>query len=441
MRLSRDPPCATHKTQNILAMKMRQAITIGIVIALLSAAPLAGCDVLDTSNPNSLVEEDLQSPRGASSLKNGLLNALMDGTSWAYAPLSAASDEMRWQGSYESFQGFQVGRLDRPANEITNNTWPEISEARWLADEAIDRLTTLEEEDRLPQASTLTETYLYSALTRIQIADTYNNFVYSDKQDAGEPIGADNMDQVYDEAIDHLGIAIDRARSSGNGDLEMKALGLRARARHAKAVWNKLNPPGAPSDPIVSDISGAAEDAQNALDMMESDYRAEFDYFGPQVDNYVSGQVNDRAELAINGDVEDPKTGNQDPRIAQAIDRFTNIERFTANFAPLTWLSAREMRLIIAEDELGRGNERLARQELNDLRAMNDLPPIDPDDDLVTYLEHERRANLFLQGRRLNDMFRFGSKSKTWQSSESAVQNPGELLPIPASEIATNPNL
>lgn len=423
-------------------MSMRRVLTFGIAVALTSTVFLTGCDILDTSNPNSLVEEDLQDPRGASALKNGLLNALMDGTGWAYAPLSASSDEMRWQGSYESYQGFHIGRLNRPGNEITNNTWPVISEARWLADEAIDRLTTLDEEGELPQASILTKTYLYSALTRIQIADTYDNFVYSDKREAGEPIGSDNMDRLYDEAIDHVSTAIDRARANGNAELEMQALGVRARAKHAKAVWDKLNPPGEiPSDPLVSGASDAVGDAQTALSMMPSDYEAEFDYRGPQIDNYVSGQVNDRAELAINDDVEDPKTGEQDPRIAQAANEFTNIEQFTANFAPLTWVSAREMRLIIAEDALGRGDEDLARQELNDLRALDNLPPIEQGDDLVAFLEHERRANLFLQGRRLNDMFRFGSESPTWQTGESALENPGELLPIPSNEIDTNPNL
>jgi hypothetical protein len=427
-------------------MSMRRILTFGIAVALTSTVFLTGCDILDASNPNSLVEEDLQDPRGASALKNGLLNALMDGTGWAYAPLSASSDEMRWQGSYESYQGFQIGRLDRPGNEITNNTWPVIAEARWLADEAIDRLTTLEEEGELPQASILTRTYLYSALTRIQIADTYDNFVYSDKREAGEPIGSGNMVRVYDEAIDHLSIAIDRARSNGNEEIEMQALGVRARAKHAKAVWNKLNPPGStPSDPLVSDAlsasaSDAVGDAEAALSMMPSDYEAEFDYRGPQVLNYVSDQVNDRAELAINDDVEDPKTGNQDPRIARIAAEFTNIEQFTANFAPITWLSAREMRLIIAEEAMGR-NESEARQELNDLRALDDLPPIEPGDDLVAFLEHERRANLFLQGRRLNDMFRFGTTSPTWQAGESALENPGELFPIPSSEISTNPNV
>lgn len=427
-------------------MSMRRVLSFGIAVALTSTLFLVGCDILDTSNPNSLVQEDLQDPRGASALKNGLLNALMDGTGWAYAPLSAASDEMRWQGSYESYQGYQIGRLDRPGNEITNNTWPIISEARWLADEAIDRLTTLEEEGELPEASILTRTYLYSALTRIQIADTYDNFVYSDKREAGEPFGPNNMDRVYNEAIEHLSIAIERARSNGNEELEMQALGVRARAKHARAVWNKLNPPGeTPSNPLVSDAlsesqSDAVGDARTALSMMPSDYEAEFDYRGAQIDNYISGQVNDRAELAINDDVEDPKTGEQDPRVARIADEFTNIEQFTANFAPLTWLSAREMRLIIAEEAMGR-NESEARQELNDLRALDELPPIEAGDDLVAFLEHERRANLFLQGRRLNDMFRFGTTSPTWQTGESALNNPGELFPIPSSEISTNPNV
>jgi len=427
-------------------MSMRRVLTFGIAVALTSTVFLTGCDILDTSNPNSLVQEDLNDPQGASALKNGLLNALMDGTGWAYAPLSASSDEMRWQGSYESYQGYQIGRLDRPGNEITNNTWPIISEARWLADDAIDRLSTLEEEGELPEASILTKTYLYSALTRIQIADTYDNFVYSDKREAGEPIGSENMGRVYDEAIDHLTIAIDRARSNGNEELEMQALGVRARAKHAKAVWNKLNPPGStPSDPLVSDAlsesqSDAVGDAQAALSMMPSDYEAEFDYRGAQIDNYISGQVNDRAELAINTDIEDPKTGEQDPRISRIAAEFTNIEQFTANFAPLTWLSAREMRLIIAEEAMG-SDESRARQDLNDLRALDNLPPIAPDDDLVEFLEHERRANLFLQGRRLNDMFRFGTTSPTWQAGESALNNPGELFPIPSSEISTNPNV
>lgn len=422
----------------------RPTLKVGAVLVLAAAVTIAGCDLLDVSNPNTLVEEDLDNPRGANGLKNGVLNALMNGTGWVYAPISAASDEMVWNGSYESYQNFQIGLLSDPGNEITNNTFPELAEARWLADEAIERLSALEEEGTLPSPSILTKTYLYSALTRITIGDTFDNFVYSDKQEAGEPIGEGNMDQVYDEAIAHLDEAVSRARSNGNEELEMQALGVRARAKHAKAVWDKLNPPeSTPSDPLVSDAlntSNAAQDAQDALDMMEADYKAQFDYRGPQVSNYLAGQVNSRNELTIVEPFDDLKTGAPDPRVVEIRDDFLDLEAYTEFYSPLTWLSAREMRLIIAEEALGRSEEE-ARNELNDLRALDNLPPIAEGDDLVEFLEHERRANLFIQGRRLNDMYRFGSQSPTWQQGEDAIENPGTLLPIPSNEIVTNPNL
>lgn len=415
-----------------------------VILVIASAVFFTGCDLLNVSNPNSLVEEDLNTPEGASALKNGLLNALMEGTGWAYAPLSSGSDELRWDGSYESYRDFQVGAFSDPSNEITNNTWPILTEARWLADDAIDRISAFEEEGGIEDPTILTKTYIYSALTRITIADTYEDFVYSDQRDAGSPIGPENMDRLYNEAISNLDKAVSRAQSNGNTTLEMQALGVRARAKHARAVWGKLNPPGStPSDPLVSQAlrsSGAVDDAEAALELMPADYEAQFDYLGPQIANYLSGQVNGRNELDFFDPPADPKTGEPDPRIEDAIAEFTNTDEFAEDFAPITWISSREMRLIVAEAAIG-NDDAEARQELNDLRAMNDLPPVEPGDDLVEYLEHERRANLFLQGRRLLDMYRFGTESPTWLDGTQAKQSPGSVLPIPSSERQTNPNL
>jgi hypothetical protein len=422
----------------------RRAIVATVFFSLSFGLMVTGCDLLDVSNPNSLVQEDLQDPNGAASLKNGLLNSLMTATGWSYAPLTTASDEAEWGGSYESYRDFQVGSFSDPANEITNNTFPILGEARWLADEAIQRIGSFEEEGGIQDSTILTKTYIYSALTRITIGNTFENFVYSDKREAGEPIGEENMEQVYNEAISHLGKAVSRAQATGNETLEMQALGLRARAKFARAVWNKLNPPGStPSDPLVSEAlrnSGADDDAQSALDMMPNDYKARFDYRGPQIDNYLAGQVNSRNELDLAEPFTEPKTGNPDPRVEDIISDFKNIQEYTENFSPITWLSAREMRLILAEAAVG-NNDAKARQALTDLRALNGLPPIQSGDDLTRFIEYERRANLFLQGRRLLDMYRFGTESSTWLSGTTAKKSPGTVLPIPASERATNPNL
>jgi hypothetical protein len=409
--------------------------------ALLAVAVLvAGCDVMDVSNPNSLVEEDIQSPSSAAGLKNGVLNATMVATGWTYAPLSTISDELYWNGSYESFGIYNVGRVTVENNEITVNTFPELSEARWLADNGITQLEAFDQDGALTDPTILTKVYIYSALVRITIADAFDNFVYSDRQEAAPPIGEDNMAQVYDEAIAHLDAAASRAQSNGNTTLEMQALGLRARAKHAQGVWQKLNPPGSmPADPLVNG-TGATADAEAALALMEGDYKAQFDYASAQVNNYLAGQVNQRQEVLIAEPFNDLKTGNPDPRMTAIRADFLNTDRYTENFSPFTWLSAREMHLIIAEEAVGTDDDR-ARTELNAVRALDGLPPVEPSDDLTAFIEHERRANLFLQGRRLNDMYRFGSQSPDWLPNEDAATRPGTLLPIPDNEILANPNL
>lgn len=56
-------------------------------------------------------------------------------------------------------------------------------------------------------------------------------------------------------------------------------------------------------------------------------------------------------------------------------------------------------------------------------------------------LEHSRRVNLFLQGRRISDHYRFASPSEYWISSSPAVNSPGSFLPITISEIQANENI
>ena len=56
-------------------------------------------------------------------------------------------------------------------------------------------------------------------------------------------------------------------------------------------------------------------------------------------------------------------------------------------------------------------------------------------------LLYSRRVNLFLQGRRLSDHYRFASPSEYWISTSIATTAPGEFFPITISEIQANPNI
>ena len=53
-------------------------------------------------------------------------------------------------------------------------------------------------------------------------------------------------------------------------------------------------------------------------------------------------------------------------------------------------------------------------------------------------LIYERQTRLFLTGRRLADMYRFGIQSDSWEPTSVAATVPGTLYPIPSREIEAN---
>lgn len=425
-------------------LKIRHA-TMLITGALLLF--LGSCNLLEVENPNSLTVDDVSLPSSAEGLKNGQLNALMSGLGWTYAATSTVSDEIYWTGSYESYKTFGEGRIAFDANEITVAGYPEISQARYMSDFAIEKLEEFDSNSELTDRSILVRSYIYGALTRITIADSYDNFVFSDGTETSPAIGEGQMSTLYDQAIAMLDKALPIAQAIGNSELEGQVFGLRARAKHAKGVWQKLNPKGTtPANPLVSG-TGAIADAEDALDIMSADYKAVIDYQAGNITNYLAGQVNSRGELTLTPDPDgsrapfnDLKTGNPDPRVVAIAADFNDIQTYTESYSPFTWLSAREMHLIIAEELVGTNDIR-ARNEINTVRALDGLPDMDVTDDFVEFIEHERRANLYLQGRRLNDMYRFGSQSPDWLAGEDALETPGILLPIPTNEQLANPDL
>ena len=73
------------------------------------------------------------------------------------------------------------------------------------------------------------------------------------------------------------------------------------------------------------------------------------------------------------------------------------------------------------------------------LRTFDSLDPYPSGTDAGTALQHERRANLFLQSRRLSDMYRFNLTSTVWDAVEKSPA--GSYFPITISEIRANPNI
>ena len=110
----------------------------------------------------------------------------------------------------------------------------------------------------------------------------------------------------------------------------------------------------------------------------------------------------------------DPVTNAVDPVLTAAITEccIKGTQNGNGDLVPMTIVSAREMYLILAENALAQGNTAAFTTNINAIRAFNSLPAYSGTPAARDMLIHERLVNLWLQGRRLSDMYRFGIKSQ-----------------------------
>lgn len=436
------------------------------------AVVAAGCSsLLDVENPNNVNQDNLNNPAAAAALANGALSATARALGNVLTPYSEATDELTWIGSRDAWGDLDQGYLSGITNEFVDAAFPQLAQARWLSDEAIKRLRGFDSTGVLPNRGDLARSYLYGAISYITIGDMFDDWpIGSDRTVPAPPLGPANMAQVYDTAIAYTTRGLAIAQAAGDASLERQLTAVRARARHAKGVWQKLNPFSAATlaSPLVDDAAAVA-DANAALSGAPADWKYEFSYSSTTVSTSIGFEVNQRLESRF-GDLYivptsdskrvlgcdstigcqirllDPIDAVPDPVLLGTITRFVD----AVQYGPLTVVSAREMNLILAESRLAQNDSIGAATYINKIRALNDKSPTDttnltPYDPLnaahpraLAMYQHERRVNLFLQGRRLADHYRFGVPADKWPANAEARLQPGTVFPITNTEILAN---
>lgn len=433
-------------------------------VALL-AVGIGACDLLEVENPNTLEESNLDNPTSAAPMADGLQSTVTRALGYIYAPYSAASDELIWVGTRDAWFNLSQGFVGEPNNEFSDLAFTFVAEAEWTAREFVRRLEGFQEEGTLPDEQLLARGYLYGAIIKTTVGDMFSNWAFSDQREAGEPIGEENMTQLYDQALAWVNAGLEL-----DSDLGTELQAMKARILFSRSAWDKVHPAGDvnTSEPLVSN-QAAADAAQAALDMMDS---GDFAYELPVTSNgdfesYVAFQINQRNELAPDSTVyvesesadgkvvanvifEDPVDEVVHPYTQRVIT--TKYSGSGTQFQNIRIVSAREMHLIIAEVALANGDVgpgSTFRTQINALRALDGLSEYDgPSNEGVSrvdLLEDSRQANLYLQGRRLTDMYRFDEPSpgadQGWEEGSDAVQTPGTFLPLTNTEIRSNPNI
>ena len=409
---------------------------------------ISGCDMLNVNNPNSLVEEDLSNPAAASSIANGAEATATNALGTLLAPYSTVTDEVTWIGTRDAWEQLDQGEISDPINEFADGAFRSVSQARWTADNAIFLLEGFREEGTLESTLPLLRSYAYGAIIYLAIADAFDDFVISDRQDASPPIGKDNMQQLHDTAISYLNKGL--ALADKGSEWEIRLLALRARAHFSRALWEKLNPEVDTLDPLVQS-QDAVDDAEAALAGISAgnDWNYQLETTPDTPSNPMAFQINERLELRF-GDayiqptqdgtkvdsirLEDPIDGIPAPYLVATINDFVAQNQY----ADITVISARELYLIIAEDALARNNTQDFEDAINALRSLDNLSDYTNQIPAPDLLKHSRRVNLFIQGRRLADLYRFGETSEEWTSSRVTQ---GAFFPITSTEIRSNPHV
>lgn len=424
-------------------------------LSLLLVAAVGGCSVLDATNPNAVVESALDTPAAATPLANGLGSSVTRALAAVWTPYAAATDEFSFIGTREAYRNLDNGFVSDPVNEFTDEAFPEVAEARFLAVETVRRLEAFDAEGQLRTRNDLARSYLYGAIIFTTIADVYDDFVIAaDRREAGAPIGENAMLQLYDTAATYATNGLAIATATGSTTLQAQLLGMRARARFSKGVWQKVKPARSrPAIPFV-DAPEAAADARAALALMGSDALFSLTPVNgnPLGFPVLGDDINQRRELRVSSAYADIVSQNP---VATLLDPVTNIvdpvlqatlarccTRAIGVNVPMTFVSSREMRLIIAEVALAQGDVGEFVAQINAIRALN--PSLTPYDGAspapAAMLEHTRRVNLFLQGRRLMDHYRFGSMPAEWLPTSTAARTPGCVFPIAFIERQSNLN-
>ena len=414
---------------------------------------LTNCDgLLDADNPNNLLEENLDDPRAFNSMVNGVQATTTRAFANILTPYSVGTDEMIWIGSRDAWQQLNFGSINDINNEFTDAAFFFVAEARWWADEVISRGEGFDQS--AINSDDLVRAYLYGAITYTFIADMFDDFVVdSDKREAAPAVGADKMSALYDRALGYL----NKANALKANDFQI--LSMLARVNQAKAIWSKVNPVNT-SSPLVAS-SEAASFAQQALAAGDAD-----GYFKLPVISTarpgglpIASEVNSRLEMRLSDEyvisdgkrVVSPDDGDASTSISlmDPIDNvadpalFKIVSDFANSFLDFDFVmtSTREMHLILAENALAGGDDAGFATNINNLRALDGLSDYSGQVDATELLIHSRRTNLYLQGRRLADHYRFDDPSVYWLDGRPAKSNPGTFFPITISEIQANPNI
>ncbi|MBA4156975.1 MAG: RagB/SusD family nutrient uptake outer membrane protein [Gemmatimonadetes bacterium] len=417
------------------------------------AIGVSGCE-LSVVNPGQIADADLENPVAIPGIVLGVigdyLTGLASGGGGGTLVASAMlTDEMSNSGSWVGLLGLNYGQ-NRDDWAESNLRWAYPAQARWTANRAIERVSSLT--TRNPAADpNIALLHLYGGFANRVLGDTFCDAV----RDGGprEPYHV-----YFIEAEEHFTRAIavaEAALAAGDSvsargvaqermdNLVIAAYGGRAQARMMLAglgiagyTWQMAVQD---AERVPTEFVHSATFTNNSSNPWPSwgfsltateatVWGTPFREWGQDFSAPVAQRTGD-ARVVYESFGSSPRTGRDNRR------PFMRQRKYTSSSSNLPNIRGTEMRLIEGEAALAAGNWPGAVQKINDVRdfrnefftAANQLPMVDAGDATEAWhlLMRERGIEMWLEGRRLPDLRR-------WEVSPGREMVPFQVIRRPA---------
>jgi hypothetical protein len=389
-------------------------------VSLLAA--IGACsDVLEVSNEQDILDENLDSPDAVNPMMNGVAGDYAVAYSNAVNITGLFAQELIHTGSFPTWREVETGIGTRPSG-TGNQLYNEASRAVWVADTTAVRFRQIlpDAEQRVELATVL----VWGAFAHFMLADNFCEMTFHGSPPVQPQDGYSRAKGVFDDALTV-------ATAVNNATLKNAAFGGRARA--------KL---------MLGDHAGARADARQVPAGFV--FRAIYSSNTGRENNSIATQTTTtiRREAGVHprfysGDVRyrtDPRTPflnrGDTAKGPDPTRQFVEQLKYKGRADPITVFSWQEARLIEAEAEVRLGNPAAAVPLINAVRAAASLPAYAGSTaaaDIMAQIVYERSAELWLQAQGLSDWRRLNLTFPT--------QPRDRCFEIGQNEWDSNPNL
>jgi len=408
--------------------------------------PISSCDTLDNlisvEAPSQVAAEDLDNPANAGLMVNSAVNdfrcALVHfiaagayvGNEWGVGGDTGGGSYVWYDGRVFTPSGWTSMYATGDCSGDAPNVYEPLSTARWLADDALERLDTWGD----AQVPNRTELTAKAAAVAGYSLTLLGESMCSIAIDLGPEIFPD---EVFSLAEERFTRAIDAAGAVGDSETLNLARVGRARARlnmgqGADAAADAAAVP----DGFAYEFSYSSQDASTENKLYALMVRELMATVEPAYRNYsFQGQPDPRVQVTDLG-----QTGPGTDIAMWATPKYSSLE------SPVPVATWEEAQLILAEVALNGGQLQQAVDIINVLHSRVGLPAFESAHaaEIRDQLIYERGAELFLEGQHMQDLERFNLTlipAPGTPAPHGGLFSDQICFPLPEVEYLNNPNI